>query len=311
MRVPGFIQTPFAFSGDKATIPVATQPGGQVSFTQGWGPDYAKDLDTDPTAKAIDRQQTNQLMYVMSTLIQRWQSETFPEWIDAAANGGAPYPYPIGAVVRVVNGTSWVLRVSNVDGNTTTPDAGASTASWGAVSFTDAVTRTDTAMQTMAGPLTVGAGSLLGGATPAQSVNDKRLASMEWITAGKASVTGGSDGRPNPGNVNRFTLPKWFSSDGTKTYTRVFGIANLPKLGVSAEGLHVWGVNGIPISPSVDIALANVAMLATHNVDSGSTVPGLGVRCRMPDYRNLSIAATSNIDLSPTLPVSWSVEWWA
>lgn len=311
MRVPGFVKTPFAFAGDKATIPEATQPGGQVSFTQGFGPDYQKDLASDPDAKAIDRAQTNQLMYLLTTLVQRWQSETFPEWIDTTANGGAPYPYPYGAIVRVVSGVSWVLRMSTKDANTSTPSPGAGTADWADVgaALAAAVLTNATAMQTMVGPLTVGAGSLLGGATPPLTANDKRLATLEWVTAGKNSAAGVSDGRTPAGYINRVTLPKWFSSDGTKNYNRAFGVAELTHAGVSAQGLQIYTVIGIPVSPAADISQSLIAMHATINANT-EEVPGLGVRCRLPDYRNLSIAVTSNVFIGPTVFVSWSVEYW-
>lgn len=312
MRVPGFMKTPFAFSGDKAAIPEATQPGGQVSFNQGWGADYQKDLLTDPTAKAIDRAQTNQLLYIITTLLNRWQSEAFPEWIDSAANGGAPYPYPIGTIVRVQNGSSWVLRMSMQDANTNIPSVSGSTPAWSDVlgALGAAVLRNEATLQTMAGPLSVGAGSLLGGATPPMNANDKRLASLEWVTSGKSTQAGTPDGRPQVGWINRVTLPAWFSSDGTKKYIRAWGIASIPYAGV-VSGVHVYSTTGIPVSPGASIATEVLSMIASHNHDFSASTPTLGISCRMPDARNLSITATSNQNIGPAIFVSWSVDYWA
>lgn len=99
MRTPGFIATPFALNGDKTPIPAPLQPSGAVSFSQGWGPDYEKELGVDPGAKPVDRAVENQLMYIITQLIQRWQTEGAPEWIDPVDNGGTPVSYPTGAVI--------------------------------------------------------------------------------------------------------------------------------------------------------------------------------------------------------------------
>lgn len=310
MRIPGFLKVPFAFSGDKTAIPEALQPGGQVSMTQGWGPDYQKDLASDPTAKAIDRQQTNQLFNVVSTLLQRWQSETFPEFIDAAANGGAAYPYSVGTIVRVPNGASWVLRISTHDANTAIPNVAAGTADWADATsaLLNAVLLNNPDMQVMSGALTVGAGSLIGGATPAQTVTDKRMASMEWVTTGKSTIRGASDGRPLPGAINKVTFPKWLSSDGLYNYTKWWGIARLPYLGTSG-GLHIYGVIDIPIT-NTPIPVELVSMNASHNHDTAGAIPELGITVRMPDFMTLQIAATSSLNLGTSIACSWTVDAW-
>lgn len=95
-----FIKVPFAEGGDKTPIPNATQPDGSISMQQGWGVDYEKEVGVDPAAKPVGRQSMNQILNISTALLNRWQTETFPEWIDSAANDGAPFVYPIGAVVR-------------------------------------------------------------------------------------------------------------------------------------------------------------------------------------------------------------------
>lgn len=129
MRDP-FIKVPFASSGDKSSIPQAAQPNGSISMQNGWGIDYEKEVGVDPAAKSVNRQDMNQILNLATSLLNRWQTESFPEWIDSAANGGSPYPYPAGVVVRYPNGSDFVLRYSLVSNNTQTPSATAATSQW-------------------------------------------------------------------------------------------------------------------------------------------------------------------------------------
>lgn len=122
MRDP-FIQVPFASGGDTSTIPTNTQPTGSISMQQGWGADYQKEVGVDPGAKSVDRQDMNELFNIATRLLNRWQTETFPEWIDAASNSGSLYPYPLGAVVRYSpDGIApFVAWMNTTEGNATEP----------------------------------------------------------------------------------------------------------------------------------------------------------------------------------------------
>lgn len=118
-----FIKVPFAVGGDKTPIPNSTQPDGSISMQQGWGVDYEKEVGVDPAAKSVDRQDMNQILNLATSLLNRWQTETFPEWIDSAANGGSPFSYPIGSVVRyspdgIEPYLAWINLTAN---NTTSP----------------------------------------------------------------------------------------------------------------------------------------------------------------------------------------------
>lgn len=130
MRDP-FIKVPFASSGDKSPIPDATQPNGSISMQSGWGVDYEKEVGVDPAAKTVNRQDMNQAFFLVSALLNRWQTESFPEWVDSAANAGSPLAYPIGTVVRYPNGSDFVLRVSLVNNNIATPSPTQATEQWG------------------------------------------------------------------------------------------------------------------------------------------------------------------------------------
>lgn len=94
-----FIRFPFGLSGDRVAIPDATQPGGEVSFNQGFGPDY-EIAPGDPGWKPVPRDETNGLYYDLTDNIRQYQLFGVPEWATAADNGGVSVSYAIGARVR-------------------------------------------------------------------------------------------------------------------------------------------------------------------------------------------------------------------
>lgn len=310
MRTPGFMRTPFALSGDKTAIPNDVQPGGQVSMLQGYGPDYAKDLVSDPTAKAIDRAQMNQLLWIMSTLIGRWQSETFPEWIDPASNNGVAFPYSIGTIVRVASGSSWVLRQSRVDNNTEVPDPAAPSANWADAigGLSNAVLKDQATLQSMAGPLAVGLGSTVLGTTMAATVNDKRIVTAEWATVGKGSEKSPA-GNTSGTSRNSLSYPTWMTGPGNQNVRRLWGVAPLSSLGYN--GRYMWQSNPIPIfaAPISPTQTANLCMLSTINVIPNPVSDPVSVACNMPDYQNLVIRASSLTDYGPNMFASWSVDY--
>lgn len=128
-----FIQ-PFAFAGDKTPIPDALQPSGDVSYNQGWTLDYQLEMGVDPDAKAIPRQEFNDLLFNITQNVGVWQRFGTPEWITAANNGGVPYGYMRGTVVRyrADPGDPFITYISRVDTNTVTPAFGTN---WGPYIF--------------------------------------------------------------------------------------------------------------------------------------------------------------------------------
>jgi len=126
-----FLRIPFATDGDKTNIPDPTDPTGAVSFTQGWGPDYQRDQETDPLAKDIDRATMNYLMAVITANIRQYQSEGIPEWISPDDNNGVAFAYDSGITVRYRPTTSdpFVNYISLVTGNTAVP--GTDDTKWG------------------------------------------------------------------------------------------------------------------------------------------------------------------------------------
>lgn len=128
-----FYRIPFAFSGDKTAVPDNTQPSGSVSYEQGFGPDYELDPATNPSAKDVPRDETNQLFASVTTAIRELQIFYAPDFITTALNGGSPFSYAKYARVKYTDG---VVYESRVDSNTSLPtDA----TKWRAVTDTSSV----------------------------------------------------------------------------------------------------------------------------------------------------------------------------
>lgn len=80
-------EIPFANNGDRDVVPAAAQGNGRVSYTQGFGPDYEKNLLTNIDAKDIERRKLNYLFYTICTAINKLQE-------DGGGVIGVPIPYP-------------------------------------------------------------------------------------------------------------------------------------------------------------------------------------------------------------------------
>lgn len=114
-----FFNIPFATSGDKTVIPEAVQPSGVISYTQGYGPDYERDPATDPLAKRVPRDETNELYFEITNALRFIQLYGTPQW-TAVADGG-PTNYPISARVRYDAGAGMQAWRSIAATNTATP----------------------------------------------------------------------------------------------------------------------------------------------------------------------------------------------
>ena len=116
-----FFRIPFASNGDKQAIPDGTTTDGYVSFNEGWGGDYERDLKTDPNAKPVGRKEMNGVLNAITAALRQYQTGAFPEYITAADNGGTQYPYDKGTVVRYLANGIYTNYVSLVDNNTAIP----------------------------------------------------------------------------------------------------------------------------------------------------------------------------------------------
>ena len=111
-----FFRIAFGLSGDKTAVPDAVDSNGYVSYTQGYGPDYARQK-TDPLSKNIERDRMNQLFYDVTNAIAELQAQCAPDFITSALNGGTAYSYAQNAIVRY----SGALYISLVGSNTALP----------------------------------------------------------------------------------------------------------------------------------------------------------------------------------------------
>lgn len=116
-----FFRYPFATAGDRMPVPDQTQVDGSVSYQQGYGIDYQKNLTTDPSAKPISRTQYNAVLYDITNAINQYQTHGIPDFIPASENGGIPYPYDKYALVRFDDGHGIEIYWSKVDNNTADP----------------------------------------------------------------------------------------------------------------------------------------------------------------------------------------------
>src|ERR1700754_1209943 len=95
-----YFSVPFALSGDKAAIPQATQPSGNMSYQEGFGLDYERDPATDPLAKRVPREETNQYLFDLTNAVKFLQLYGLPEWFpDDGNTPPVAVAYPIGARV--------------------------------------------------------------------------------------------------------------------------------------------------------------------------------------------------------------------
>lgn len=116
-----FIRFPWATTGDKTAVPDETDVTGLVSYQQGYGADYARDPASDPLAKRIERDKMNQVLADITDNIRHYQTNTFPEFIAAADNGGVAFAYDVDTIVRYNDGSGYKLYQNTVAANTNLP----------------------------------------------------------------------------------------------------------------------------------------------------------------------------------------------
>lgn len=114
---------PFAESGNKSAIPNTTQPSGDVSYPEGWGPDYERDQATDPLAKDVERQKENQFKFDVTEFLKEVQQNGIPVY-------NANYNYPVGAYTLASDGILYQALVANGPLTTIRNPIGDTTGSW-------------------------------------------------------------------------------------------------------------------------------------------------------------------------------------
>lgn len=128
-----YFRFPFANQGDRVAVPDETQADGQVSYNQGYGPDYQRTPGTDPQARRIERNRFNQLLNDITSTLQIYYQEGVPPFITAANNGGNAFAYPQYARVRYDSGSGDRIYESLINNNTNLPTV---TTAWRLVDFT-------------------------------------------------------------------------------------------------------------------------------------------------------------------------------
>ncbi|GKV75507.1 hypothetical protein PEC106568_06810 [Pectobacterium carotovorum subsp. carotovorum] len=136
-----FFRVPFASSGDRQTIPDATQTSGAVSFPSGWGGDYAKDPTVDANAKPVEREAMNAILFAITNAVRQYQVFGFPEYITPADNNGGAFAYSSAAVVRYRAAADQPFKsyVSIADNNTSVP--GSDETKWQEFIYREATTQ--------------------------------------------------------------------------------------------------------------------------------------------------------------------------
>lgn len=112
-----YFRRTFAQSGDKLAVPIDDPADGSVSYQTGYGAQYSQDPTTTATARRIERTKYNQILSDITTEVQRYQQNAYPEFITSSDNGGSPFSYSKGATVRY----SGSVYRSLIDSNTTLP----------------------------------------------------------------------------------------------------------------------------------------------------------------------------------------------
>ena len=125
-----YFRRAFATAGDRTALPDDTQANGNVSYQQGYGPDYSRNPETDSNANRVERQMFNQVLFDVTSTLQLYYQTGVPPFIESTDNGGTAFSYVIGARVVLSNriyentvasntatppGTGWVLV--DVSGN--------------------------------------------------------------------------------------------------------------------------------------------------------------------------------------------------
>lgn len=117
-----FFKDAFAVSGDKTAIPNIIQVDGSVSYTEGFGFDYQRDIATEPTAKSVPRDSTNQLFFDITSALQQYQSFGIPNFITTSDNDGTPFSYSKYARVLYDDGTHGLRPYASlINANTALP----------------------------------------------------------------------------------------------------------------------------------------------------------------------------------------------
>lgn len=118
-----YFDVPWAINGNKTAIPDANQPSGDVSYDEGWGPDYELDQVTEPSAKDVDRQKENQFKFDVTELLKEIQQNGLPVY-------NAVYNYLVGGYTIGTDGIIYRALIANGPATVVRNPVGDTTGSW-------------------------------------------------------------------------------------------------------------------------------------------------------------------------------------
>lgn len=277
---------PFATSGDKATIPEATQPSGAISFTQGFGPDYERDPATDPLAKRVPRDETNELYFQVTNALKYLQLYGTPEWyaLDGAGN---PVSYPLSARVRHDAGAGMQAWRSLVASNTATP--GSDATKWAVDDPFNLSVLEATLAEAIAGSIGT------------RIITPRRMSSAVQNGSWSFGVAAGT------ANARTLTLSPAPASyyDGMRIYARI------PATNTGAATLNVNGLGALPIALVGGAALTGqeIPSEAEFIISSGAAVlmnPKPSAVTGIGGYQNVVSSLNTSM---PTNNVAVAVPW--
>ena len=232
---------PFASSGDKTTIPEAVQVDGSVSYPEGWGADYSKDPTSDPLAKNIPRNETNQLYFDITDALRAYQTEGIPPFITSAENGGVPYPYGAGTMVRYDDGGGFLCYISLVDANVDLPSVASS---WAVVSSPGMASTTASGIVALATDVVAAAMT-----NPDVALTPLNLAALF------ASLKAVSGYQKLPGG----TIFQWLQVKSNVSGAKAFNWpVAFPTTVFGAVATHFWGASSA--TTAIAPAIANVSL---------------------------------------------------
>ena len=114
---------PFADSGDKTAVPDPTQPAGAMSYTEGFPLEYELDQVTEPTARDVPRQETNQLYFDITEFLQEIQQNGLSVY-------NATYNYAVGAHTIASDGILYRALLVNGPASVVRDPVGDTSGSW-------------------------------------------------------------------------------------------------------------------------------------------------------------------------------------
>lgn len=269
---------PFGTSGDKATIPEAVQPSGAISYTQGFGPDYERDPATDPLAKRVPRDETNELYFQVTNALKFLQLYGTPEWY-AVDDAGNPVSYPLSARVRYNAGAGMQAWRSLVATNTATP--GSDATKWTLDNPFDIATLEASLTEALAGTL----GTKL--------ITPRRLASASQRGAWNYAVAAGT---ANALTATLSPAPAALSAG----MTIALDIPN-----ANTSGTVTLNVNGLGEAP---VYRRNSLTLAARDIKPGLNefvFDGTNWRLTNPSFGASAISSSGYVDLPGGITIQW------